>query len=153
MGKVIGYMTTWTTYATWVQGHKRGYVKDGVTFGESEGLRQANKEAQKDRRFVLTKENRELVKIAILAEAEILRQRIYAISISATHIHIVAGAINELIETAVARYKRAGTKSLRENGIEGTFWTKGFDKRFCFNEEELRARIAYVKRQEGVEED
>ncbi|MGD0078287.1 MAG: transposase [Sedimentisphaerales bacterium] len=149
MGKVIGYMATWTTYATWLQGHKRGYVKDSITFGESEGLRQANKEAQKDRRFALTKENCELVRKAILQEAAVLEQKIYAISVSATHIHIVVGAINELIETAVARYKRAGTKTLRENGIEGTFWTKGFDKRFCFNEKELRARIEYVNRQGG----
>jgi len=29
MGKLIGYMVTWTTYGSWLQGDKRGYVKNG----------------------------------------------------------------------------------------------------------------------------
>jgi len=28
MARMIGYMLTWTTYRTWLQGDKRGYVKD-----------------------------------------------------------------------------------------------------------------------------
>jgi len=29
MSKTLGYMLTWTTYGTWLQGDERGYVKDG----------------------------------------------------------------------------------------------------------------------------
>jgi len=29
MARMIGYMLTRTTYGTWLQGDKRGYVKDG----------------------------------------------------------------------------------------------------------------------------
>ena len=29
MAKTLGYMITWTTYGTWLQGDERGYVKDG----------------------------------------------------------------------------------------------------------------------------
>ena len=29
MARMIGYILTWTTYDTWLQGNKRGYVKDG----------------------------------------------------------------------------------------------------------------------------
>ena len=147
MGRVIGYMVTFTTYGTWLQGHKRGYVKNGETYEESEGLKKANKEAQKDRRFVLPNKSRELVRKAILDEAEILGQEIYAISVSATHVHIAAGVINEPIETAVARYKIRAIKKIRSTGIQGKIWTKGFDKRFCFDEEALKARVEYVKRQ------
>jgi REP element-mobilizing transposase RayT len=139
-------MVTFTTYGTYLQGSKRGYVKDGEIRGESEKLRKANKEAQKDRRFILTEENYEPVRQAILEEAVILGQKVYAIAISTTHIHIVVSAIDELIETAVARYKRAATKALREIGFEGKVWTKGFDKRFCFNEGELKTRIEYVNK-------
>jgi len=28
MARMIGYMLTWTTYGTWLQRDKRGYVKD-----------------------------------------------------------------------------------------------------------------------------
>ena len=140
-------MTTFTTYGTWPQGNKRGYVKNGEVLGESEGLREANKKAQTDRRFVLTKENGELVRKAILDEAEILGQKVYAMTVSPTHVHIVVDVIDELIETAVARYKRASTKAIRGVGYEGKVWTKGFDKRFCFDETALRNRIKYVERQ------
>ena len=30
--RIIGYMVTWTTYGTWVQGEKKGYVKNGKTW-------------------------------------------------------------------------------------------------------------------------
>jgi REP element-mobilizing transposase RayT len=149
MGKVIGYMVTFTTYGTYLQGSKRGYVKDGEILGESEGLREANKKAQTDRRFVLTKENSELVRKAILDEAKILGQEVYAMAVSPTHVHIVVDAINELIETAVARYKRASTKAIRGIGYEEKVWTKGFDKRFCFDETALKNRIKYVERQKA----
>jgi hypothetical protein len=29
MSKTVGYMVTWTTYGTWLQGEKKGFVKDG----------------------------------------------------------------------------------------------------------------------------
>jgi len=71
MEKIIGYMVTFTTYGTWLQGDKRGYVKDGK----------------------------------VLCKNDVLR---------------------------------AG-------GFNGRVWTKGFDKRFCFNRSDLTSRIKYVK--------
>ena len=146
MGKVTGYMATWTTYGTWLQGSERGYVKDGQIRGPLAKLKEANKKAQADRRFILTQENRELVRKAIFEEAARLGQKIHAMAISTTHIHLVLGVTDELIETAVARYKRAATKALRGIGVVGKVWTRGYDKRFCFDEKELRQRINYVQR-------
>jgi len=145
MGKVIGYMVTWTTYGTWLQGSKRGYVKDGEVHGACAGLKEANKKRQKERRFILTKENCETVGKAILDEAGRLGQEIHAMTISTTHVHIVVNVIDEPIETAVARYKRAATKALRAKGITGKVWTRGYDKRYCFDEKSLCARVDYVK--------
>jgi len=146
MGKVIGYMVTWMTYGTWLQGSKRGYVKDGEVHGVRAGLKEANKKMQKDKRFIMTKENRELVRRAILEEAGRLGQEIQAMAISTTHVHMVVDVIDELIETAVARYKRAATKALRSKGITRKVWTKGYDKRFCFDKKALRERVKYVER-------
>jgi len=45
MSEIIGYMLTWTTYGTWLQGDARGYVKNGKILSENKGL---------ERRFVRT---------------------------------------------------------------------------------------------------
>ena len=45
--KLIGYMITWTTYGSWLQGDKRGYVKNGQIFGPNEKLKLVNQSLQK----------------------------------------------------------------------------------------------------------
>ncbi|MHC4153685.1 MAG: transposase [Planctomycetota bacterium] len=139
-------MVTWTTYGTWLQGSKKGYVKDGEIRGACARLKECNKRRQKDKMFVLTKENRERVRRAILDEAGRLGQEIVVMAISTMHVHMVVNVIDEPIETAVARYKRAATKTLRAKGIRGKLWTRGYDKRFCFDEKSLKDRIEYVRR-------
>ena len=49
------------------------------------------------------------------------------------------------IEETVRRYKNASTVALREKGLEGKVWTRGYDKRFCFDEASLEERIRYVQ--------
>ena len=46
MAKMVGYMLTWTTYGTWLQGDERGYVKDGRILGGNEALEKANRQSQ-----------------------------------------------------------------------------------------------------------
>ena len=36
---MIAYMVTWTTYGSWLQGDKRGYVKDGQILGGNYNLK------------------------------------------------------------------------------------------------------------------
>lgn len=139
-------MVTWTTYGTWLQGGTRGYVKDREVCGACRRLKEANKKKQRDKRFILTRENCELVRAAILDEAGKLGQEVCAMAISTTHVHMVVDVIDEAIETAVARYKRAATKALRAKGIRGKVWTRGYDKRYCFDERSLQDRIEYVQR-------
>ncbi len=146
MSKVIEYMVTWTTYGTWLQGSRRGYVKDGQVHGPRPELKKANKKRQKDKKFILTRANCEVVREAVSDESKSLGQNILAMAITATHAHMVVDVIDEPIETAVARYKRAGTKALRAKRIKGRIWTRGYDKRFCFDEKSLYARIDYVKK-------
>ncbi len=114
-------------------------MKDGQVRGASPELKKANKKRQKDRKFILTKVNRKVVQKAILDEAGRLGQEVHTMAISTTHVHMVVDVIDEPIETAVARYKLAGTKALRAKGIRGKVWTRGYDKRFCFDRKALRA--------------
>ena len=47
MTKMVGFMATWTTYGTWLQGDKRGYVKKGITLGSNAQLEKSNKQLLK----------------------------------------------------------------------------------------------------------
>jgi len=111
-------MVTWTTYGTWLQGDKRGYVKDVKTLGKNNALLQSNLKRLKNPATRFDAEHRTIVRDAILKKAQEIRQQIYAIAICS---------------------------SLRAGGFDGKIWTKGFDKRFCFNRTELTSRINYVK--------
>lgn len=146
MGKTLGYMITWTTYGTWLQGDKRGYVKDGEVSGENKELREANRAAQKSKGVKLRRKEKEIVRKAIGSEAEKLGQRIYAVAVCSNHVHVVADNIDEDLGKVAGRYKRAGTMALRRKGFVGRVWTKGYDKRFCFDKKALEERIRYVQR-------
>ena len=58
---------------------------------------------------------------------------------------VVIAEGGQRIERVVSRLKSAGYYALREGGFRGRVWTRGYDKRFCFDEESLRTRVDYVK--------
>ena len=145
MGKIIGYMITWTTYGTWLQGDKRGYVKDGKILRNNDALLQSNLKGLKNPATKCDSKHCAIVRRAILNKAQEIRQHIYAIAVCSNHVHIVAERTNESIEKVVSFYKNAARLALRSNGFNGRIWTKGFDKRFCFKQEELEKKINYVK--------
>ena len=147
---MVGYMLTWTTYGTWLQGDKRGYIKDGQILSENEALYNANRKLQKSMTVTLPRGCRQIVKEAILKEAKEIGQRIYAMAICSNHVHIVAGCVNQEIGKVAGRYKKSATNALRQNGFTENVWTKGFDKRFCFDEKELNQRINYVQRHNEI---
>jgi REP element-mobilizing transposase RayT len=145
MAKTLGYLLTWTTYGTWLQGDQRGYVKDGVTFLANPSLQQANRQLQAQDTILLTKPQQQIVREAILKEAQSLKQQIYALAVKSTHIHIVAEYIPKPISAVVAYYKKAGRMALKTHGHNGELWTKGYDKRFCFDSTALEQKIKYVQ--------
>jgi hypothetical protein len=148
MKRLLGYMLTWTTYGSWLQGDNQGYVKDSKVLPASPALELANKARLKSPQFKLNTVGKNVVRKAITEEAKILRQTIYAMSVFSNHIHLVVNC-NELpIEKAVSHYKNAARLALHEAGFGGKLWTRGFDKRFCFSETELMQKISYVRRQD-----
>ena len=138
-------MATWTTYGTWLQGDKRGYVKNGITLGENARLEKTNKQMLKHDKIVIPKNLRKIIENAILKEAEQIDQKVYAIVICSNHVHIVVERTDERCGYSIGRFKKAATKVLREYGFAGRVWTKGYDKRYCYNQNELETRIKYVQ--------
>jgi len=141
-------MATWTTYGTWLQGDKKGYVKNGTILQANAELEKSNKELLKHDKIKIPKSLRIIVKNAILKEAEAIGQKVYAIVICSNHVHIVVESINKRCGYSVGRFKKAATKTLRKYGCNDKVWTKRFDKRYCYNEQELEKKIKYVQRHE-----
>ena len=145
MPKMLGYMVTWTTYGTWLPGDDRGYVSHGNILGKNEDLRKANIRRLKSKIVNLSRQEQEVVRRAILSRAESLRQKIYAIVVRSNHVHIVAQHVSESIEMVVSYYKNAARLALRSRGFTGRFWSRGFDKRFCYDLVQLESKIEYVQ--------
>jgi len=146
MAKMIGFMATWTTYGTWLQGDKRGYVKNGITYGANSQLEKSNKQLLKHEKIIIPKSLRKTVENAILKEAKQIGQKVYAVAICSNHVHIVVESTNDRCGYLVGRFKRAATKALREYGFVSKVWTKGYDKRYCYSQNDLETRIKYVQR-------
>jgi REP element-mobilizing transposase RayT len=94
----------------------------------------------------LGKGEKRIVKDAIVEAAKRFRQEILAIAVFSNHLHVVCRYVEVPIGVIVGYYKNAARQALREGGFEGRVWTKGYDKRFCFDEASLKTRIAYVCR-------
>jgi REP element-mobilizing transposase RayT len=147
MGKTLGYMVTWTTYGTWLQGDKRSFVGNGEVLGENKELEAANKEAQENDAVILNRKQRQVITAAILEEARNIGEKILAISVRSNHAHIVIEGGMNPVDEVVSRFKNAGYFALRsKEGICRRIWTRGYDKRFCFDKGALQARIKYANK-------
>jgi REP element-mobilizing transposase RayT len=146
MAKTIAYMVTWTTYGTWLQGNKRPYVKDGRILEANEPLADANKEALEKDPVRFNKEHRRIVEEAIRQKAVQFNQQVYALAVCYDHVHLLVAYVPKPIDFVVQHYKAVGLIALRKIGIYGKIWTKGFNKRYCFDEVTLQKKIEYVNR-------
>jgi REP element-mobilizing transposase RayT len=143
--RLVGYMITWTTYGTWLQGDKRGYVKDGRILEGNQKLFELCKGLQKSQTVKLTKPEKEIVRQAISNESQRIRQKIEAMAVCTNHLHLATRPCDKSIERTVSMYKSAATRALRTGGRSGPIWTTGFDKRFCFTEADLAREIEYIQ--------
>ena len=143
--RLIGYMITWTTYGSWLQGDNRRYVKNGRILPRNDKIKSANQKQQKSQTVKLNANQRQIAEKTILQEAQRINQKIFALVVCSNHVHIVAEVSAEPIEQAVHRYKYSATLALRKCGVQNKVWSKGFDKRFCFTDEELEHKIKYIQ--------
>jgi len=149
MKNTVGYMITWTTYGTWLQGDERGYVKNGEILPSNEKLKSANQQQQKFQTVRLDSNQRQIAEKAILDEAKRVNQKIPALAICSNHVHLVAQANDEPINLFVRRYKVAVTNALRKY-FPDKIWTAGYDKRYCFSQEDLTKKIQYVQHHKNI---
>lgn len=142
--RCIGYMLTWTTYGSWLQGDARGYTKDKKQMGPNPAIYRANLAQLAQPQVTLTQIQQDIITDAINTESQTLGQKIHAVAVGRHHIHLVTSCGQLTAQQAVAHYKVAAHRALKANGFEGKLWTRSFSKRFCFDEEQIRTVIKYV---------
>ena len=123
MGETVGYMVTWSTYCSWPDGRKIESCP-----------------------VVLSDAQREAVKAGIVDEGKRAEEKIVAIAVGANHVHVVVRNTERNLSEFVGRSKAAGRKALGRIGFTGKVWARGYDKRYCFDEDAFRNRIEYVER-------
>jgi len=148
MGKVVGYMATWATYGSWLQGDKRGYVRKGKVLGGSEGLERANKRMLGGGAVKLNRAEREIIKKGMLAEGDRIGERLLAVSVQSSHLHVVIAAGGKAVGKVVS-LKCAAYYERQRDSVGRRLWARGYDKRLCFDEQSLVNRIRYVERHKG----
>jgi REP element-mobilizing transposase RayT len=149
MSKIVAYMVTWTTYGSWLPGDERGYVKDGRILRSDARILRQNAKRQKHVTVRLNTKEREMIREVIIAEARRAKHKIEALVVYSNHVHLLARPHRDSIEETTGRYKSLTTRALWENGRKGRIWTKGFDKRYCFKEEDLERRVGYIENHKG----
>ena len=76
----------------------------------------------------------------------IVGHKIEALVVYSNHVHLLARPHRKSIEEIGSRYKSVTTRILWEHGRKGRIWTRGYDKRFCFYQEDIDAKIKYIKK-------
>jgi hypothetical protein len=70
MAKTIGYMITFTTYGTWLQGEEKGFAKDGEVRGENIALKKDCEKKLEEEPVRLGRKEKDIVREAILEAAK-----------------------------------------------------------------------------------
>jgi REP element-mobilizing transposase RayT len=146
MAKTVGHMITFTTYGTWLQGERKGFVKNGEVRGENVAIKKDCEKKLEHKPVRLGRREREIVRSAIIEAAKRFKQKILAIAAYSNHIHIVCEYVDVPINVIAGCYKNAGRVASQKNGFEGKVWTSGYDRRFCFSKKELSTRVNYVNK-------
>jgi hypothetical protein len=144
MGNTLGILFTMTTYGTWLRGDQRGWVDDGVVMPPDPVLEQRDRARMKHDPFLFTAD--QLLDIGTMigqSLRERLQLRILALTVQRWHVHLLTAATSTPVPEVVKCVMEAVRYSLRPGR---PIWTDGYDKRFCFDEATLCARINYVER-------
>ncbi|MBX3432229.1 MAG: hypothetical protein KF847_02660 [Pirellulales bacterium] len=144
MGTTLGTLLTFTTYGTWLRGDKRGWVDEGRVLPPDPLLEVRDRARLKHDPYLFAPADAELAETAIgVALTARLSVSVLALYLGPWHCHAVVGATRQDVADVVKCAKDAARYALRPGR---PIWTAGYDKRWCFDERSLAARINYVER-------
>jgi len=141
---ILATMFTITTYGTWLRGDVRGWVDDGIVFPPDAVLEARDQVRLNEQPFYFGQSDRVAVGEAIgRALIDRMNVRVLALCVQSWHSHFVISDTDRDLADVVKCAKDAARWKLRN---DRRIWGTGYDKRFCFDEQSARARIAYVEK-------
>jgi len=144
MGRTLGTMITVTTYGMWLRGDHRGYVEDGKILPPDPGLHDADRRRLKHPPLRFNPAQERVVGHALAAAlCQKCYLALYALAVEDWHTHAVIGPCRIPIGEVVKTMKEAARYALN---LGRPLWADGYDKRWCFDQPTLTARVRYVER-------
>lgn len=140
---LLGTMFTLTTYGTWLRGDRRSWVDEGIIRPPAPTLEAADRARMKHEPFRFAEDD--LPRIGTFLGESLrsrLQQRVLALTVQTWHVHFVVAVSPHRPPAVVKCAKEAVRYGLRQRR---PLWTVNYDKRFCFDERSLVARIRYVE--------
>jgi hypothetical protein len=141
---LLATMFTITTYGTWLRGDARGWVDDGITLPPDPPLEARDRDRLVHPPFYF--DAAVILEVGqSIGESLVGRMnlRVFALCVQSWHAHFVVGSTDQSPAAIVKCAKDAARWKLR---IDRRIWCTGYDKRFCFDEPSVRARVAYVEK-------
>jgi REP element-mobilizing transposase RayT len=153
----LGWLLTWTTYGTWLQGDARGSYdrkgrRPGTKFIAPDIRFEALRRSQlKHPEVLIDPPMRRVIRLAIEAECAFQKWTLLALNVRTNHVHAVLPAIVQPARMLQA-IKSAATQDVRKQGLldqTQPIWTSGGSKTWLLDEQERANAIDYVKNQQG----
>ena len=138
-------MITTTSFGTWLAGDLRGYVENGIILpGNPERLKLSKQRMLSTPVHFTEQEQMQLFDALVSASKE-YDYHLHAVSIESWHAHWVITHSEDTVPTMTGRLKTR----MRQALDRGRIWTASYDKRYCFTQKQVHARIKYVCLHEG----
>ena len=139
----LATLFTITTYGSWLRGDARGWVDDGRVFPPDPQMESEDRRRMKYAAFGFEKDRfTDIGQMMGDALRSRLDAHIFAMTVQTWHVHVLAIAPHTP-STMVKCAKDAVRWGLRPGR---PIWSRGYDKRYCFDEQAVRARTRYVER-------
>ena len=144
MRDALAIMITLTTHGTWLREDERGWVDSEIIMPASPIVEQAGRQRPESPPLMFPRDQLQYVGTLIgTSLRQRLGLRIWALTVQAWYVHIVVAATTEPVNRIVECTEDAVCWGLQLNR---PIWGEDYDKRFFFDEDSVRQRIAYVER-------
>ena len=147
----LAYFLTWTTYASWLPGDRRGWADRGLIRGPNPRLRRIASSRARGRRVVLDVAARRLVEWTIADHCRRRSWHLHACHCRAEHVHVVVTAGGRPPHVVLGELKAWCSRALATAAAEvgaaprDQTWTRGGSCRRLYDETAVDAVVTYVR--------
>jgi hypothetical protein len=142
---LLATMITTTTYGTWLPGDLRGYVDKGVILPGDPVLLELASKLMTGEPVYLTEDEQHIAFDALVRAADEFGYDLLEASIESWHAHWLIDHKFDAVEVMVGRLK----SRMRQQVDRGRIWTRGYDARYCFDDDSKNGRRQYIRRHRG----